>query len=53
MPGYDVQIASKDSFNEFKCTVCRLLLKEAVQLVDGRRICLSCYDESKHKSLDE
>jgi len=53
MPGYDVQTTSKNQFNEFKCAVCKLLLRKAIQLTDGKRICLSCYDESEHKSTDE
>ena len=54
MPGHDVSVAGKKSYNEFLCISCNFLLKDAVQLEDGRRICLSCYDENKFgKEPDE
>ena len=52
MPGYDIDMVNTEMFNEFFCNVCHLLLKDAIQLVHGERICLSCYDENKHKTTD-
>ena len=53
MPGLRVEVASDGKFTEFYCGVCKLLLKDPIQLVDGSRICLSCYDENQRKRTEQ
>ena len=55
MPGDPVDIVifkNKDVFNRYRCPKCDSLLREAVQLSCGDRLCKSCADEviARHAS---
>lgn len=43
MPGHDV-IAAEGTKAGLVCPECNLVLKEAVQTLEGVRLCESCYD---------
>lgn len=45
MPGHPIDMVNfkdNDAFNRYRCPECNLLLKEAVQLSCGHRLCRSC-----------
>ena len=55
MPGDPVDgiiFKNKDDFNRYRCPKCDSLLREAVQLSCGDRLCKSCADEviARHAS---
>ena len=46
MTGYNVTgllVNGGEPPEDLKCSVCDLLLKDALQLRDGRRVCSSCF----------
>eukprot|EP00112_Aurelia_sp_Birch-Aquarium-sp1_P013473 Seg2861.5 transcript_id=Seg2861.5/GoldUCD/mRNA.D3Y31 product="TNF receptor-associated factor 3" protein_id=Seg2861.5/GoldUCD/D3Y31 len=53
MPGFNVLHLLADGegvIEDFTCSVCHLVLREPLQLKDGRRICTSCFEDEDQES---